>query len=169
MNPLALRAIGALILAALLVAAGYKIGSNAQAVEDQAEFDRINKLLTEQKDEAAAKLKTANDDIAARRIEVDKLTAKLGVQHEQNRQLTDRNRIALDALRLRWSVEIASAGGGSGNAQANNSGTTGNPATAFCELPDSVDRGIKTIVYKCDGLRDDYKLLYDWSRTVTCY
>lgn len=169
MNPLALRAIGALILVALLVGVGYKIGCNAQAVEDQAEFDRINKLLTEQKDEASAKLKKANDDIATRRIEIDHLTAKLGEQHEQNRQLTDRNRTALDALKLRWRAENPGTWDRGGNAQTDSSGAASNPAAAFCQLPDAVDRGIKTIVYQCDGLRDDYKLLYDWSRTVTCY
>lgn len=166
--------LGAVLVVLVLMAGahshGHKSGINEQKVADQAEFDRINAELEAQKAAANKIWREKAGEAQARRIEVGKLSHQLGVQHEENRQLTDRNRLALDALRLRWkSTESSGRGDSAGNSEANHGGTASSTKTAYCEFPEALDRSLKEILADADRLRDDYEYQYNERRSVICH
>lgn len=159
-----------LVLVGVVYTQGHSDGVDDQKLEDQAEFDRINAELEAQKAAANKIWREKADEAQARRIEVGKLTHQLGVQHEENRQITDRNRLALDALRLRWKSAESSGRGDSGRgAEADPGGTASSTEAAICEFPEALDRSLKAILADADRLRDDYEYQYNERRSVVCH
>lgn len=148
---------------------GHSIGVDSQKVADQVEFDRINAAITAQKAHANAELLAANTETRAQKERSDTLTHKLENEHADNQNLTERNRVALDAIRLRFSADPARCGSGGADSKTDCGTATGDASTTVCQLSDQADKSLKAIVHDADTLRDDYKLLYDWSRGVTCY
>lgn len=157
-------------LCAASLAAGHSIGKNAQKVADQAEFDKINAALTAQKALAQSALNSANEANAKRRVEVGKTIAQLEKTHAENQNLTDRNRTLLDAYQLRWkSAESAGRGGSGANTETDSGGAASSAASATCALPRALAQSLAAILTDADRLRDDYALMYDERRSVTCY
>jgi hypothetical protein len=170
LNPYAI--LGAILLVLALCAGsaykGHSIGVNSQKVEDQAEFDRINLEIAQQKAIAAAALNNANSANAKRRADIDIINSKLGEKHAENIQLTDLNRALLDAYSLRWKPEDSGRGHSAGNSEAD-SGTTTSGTAATCELPATLAKSLAGILTDADRLRDDYELQYNERRAVECY
>lgn len=159
-----------LVLVGVVYTQGHSDGVDDQKLADQAEFNRINAELTEQKAKANTLWREKATANAERATEVGKLTHQLGVQHEENRQLTDRNRLALDALRLRWkSTESPGRGDSGRGAEANPGGTASSTEAAICEFPEALDRSLKEILADADRLRDNYEYQYNERRSVVCY
>lgn len=159
-----------LVMVGVVYTQGHSDGVDDQKLADQAEFDHINAELTKQKAEANALWQEKATANAERATEVGKLTHQLGVQHEENRQLTDRNRLALDALRLRWkSAESSGRGDSAGDTKANHGGAASSTEAAICEFPEALDRSLKEILADADRLRDDYEYQYNERRSVVCH
>ncbi len=145
------------------------IGENNQKVADQAIFDQYNKAISDLHTKAMNELQSANKQAMDRKLASDKITKQLEVARETDKQKTEQLRRYADAYSLRFAASNSAGGEGGNNAETNQGGTTNNTGTATCELSAEASRSIKSLVYDADTLRDDYRLLYDWVRSVECY
>ncbi len=167
MNPYLI--IGLMVAGLSLVTGGYALGNkngrNAQAVLQQAEFDRVNATLTENKRVAANALLQAQADIIKLQSDRDTFKTKLGEQYAKNRADTDAIRDRLLNSRLQFDSEITGCWAGSGSTLSTSGNTAGNNASARCELPATITENLQQLTLDADRLRDDYWLLYNFNHS----
>ena len=145
-------------------ASGHHFGTAAQKVEDQLEFDRINKQITERKAVADAMYRNAQAVI----IQLAADMAQADNQREKERQsnvkaINDlRSRYA--AVGLRFSTGQASRLGGCRlDADGQSADPAGNNGATEIQLPDAITRRLQDLTYDADAMRVDYALLYAWA------
>ncbi len=165
MNPYLI--IGLMVAGLSLATGGYVLGNkngrNAQAVLQQAEFDRVNATLTENKRVASNALLEAQADIIKLQSDRDAFKTKLGEQYAKNRADTDAIRDSLFNSRLQFNAEITGCGAGSGSPLSTSGNTASDNASATCELPATITANLRQLTLDADRLRDDYWLLYNFN------
>lgn len=147
-----------------------EIGINKQYAIDKAANDV-------QRQQAFAMYVSLSNKYADRNLQITTLEQQLGVQHEQNAQLADRNHIALAALQLHWNASKNSRCGASGaGAGTGNSAATSDSGSAECESAADVDEFLNGILqkassmfYEDDQYLNDYRLQRDERRAVVCH
>lgn len=163
MNPL-IYLVAALAIFAAGFGGGHRVGTNAQKVADQAQFDQINAQTATNKAIAEAKYRNAQAVI----IQMAADRAIASNQREKERQsnvatINDlRTRYASNGLRFSTAKTSGSGGGGSG-AAVNSADPTGDTGPAEVQLPDRIGKRLRELAYSADALVVDYKTLYDWA------
>lgn len=168
MNPYAILALIALLTVSTVggFAYGHKVGVNEQKASDQGQFDAINKQTTDQKTEANAKYRAAQDANLALMIERDKLKTNLGNEHEKNRAATDALRTQYTGIGLRFTAETPRLGNSSGCTQGAGSDPASTPTATVIQLPDAITDNLQQLAFDADQLADNYRLCYGWAEKV---
>lgn len=168
MNLVWLKLAGAAILV-IAIAYGYHVFADSLRLEGAKSQKQIDdNALAIQKQSAAAELAVATKEATQRKLDADAATHKLEIEHADNQANTERLHTALASVKLRFAAEPG-CGTCSADSKADSGAPASNASSATCIVSDKVSADLKSIVYDADKLRDDYKLLYDWARTVSCY
>jgi len=146
---------------------GHHNGTNEQKVVDQAEFDRINGLLTVQKSEAASMFRRLTAEALAKQTEADAFKTQLEMNRVKNQKVIDdlRRDLATRGLRFPAPVESARCGGGSGSPQSGETQTARADATTIVELPRKIADDLRQLTFDADQLRVEYQRCYDWANS----
>lgn len=165
-NPYALLG-GVLLWLASLVGVGtwmYGAGGDAQQVEDQAQFDRINTERGQQKDQADVKYRAKQAEVIALQAERDGFKNQLEKERNDRRMETDALRTRYSGVGLRFrTTEGAVAGdrgGRAGSAEGNAAGADG---PAVFQLPDALASDLRQFAFEADRLKDEYATCYRWA------
>lgn len=145
-------------------ASGHHFGTNSQKVEDQIQFDAINKQIADRKATADAMYRNAQAVIiqqAADREQADN-------QREQERQANAKTindlRGRYASVGLRFSTGQVAGLGRCGLGTDNQStDPAGNNGSTEVQLPDPIARGLRELTYDADALKTDYAILYAWA------
>lgn len=149
--------VGALIMLIVSFAFGYRTGGNAVTVKYQADLAR-------QEAEAQEIIRANFEQVQTIQAENDKIKSKLENERQINAKKTNELRVSLNANSLRFKSSTSGQGGSDQvSSQANSSSNTNSTTT---ELPASITASLREIAYDCDTLRDDYALLYNFTRDV---
>lgn len=169
MNPYTIIAAGILIIGLSIgsYTIGHSNGVNTQKVKDQAEFSRIDKELTKQKEDAAALL----DQEIKKGIELTNKNQELIAQgvkdHEEFRKTTaDLNR-KYNTLKLRFATTSTTTGDSS-NSTKSKSGeaVSGTTTTTIVSLPDVVTRDLRQLTTEADNWLGWYRKCYNYVEQV---
>jgi len=161
----ALTVLVALGLSIVGFAYGAKHGKNSQKAADQIQFDKINAERTAQKEQAAATMQKAQQEIISLQAERAAFNARLEKVHADNAAAIDalRSQLATRGLRFR-----APQGAGNRSCSANPQGSAPSapssaPATVI-QLPDSIARDLRQLTFDADQLSNEYRKCYAWSQ-----
>ena len=169
MNPWLILGAGLILIATHTAVGVWQNGAgvDSQAVKDQAQFDDINKRISDQNTEANAKYRQAQQEVIDLVVERDTLKTKLEADRASNRKVTDDLRVKYSGLQLRFrAAETARPGCSGGGTESPPSGTPSNPSPAECVVSGEVTADLRAIAFDADTLTDDYKLLYEWAHSV---
>jgi len=156
----------AAIIAAVIATAGYLTGVNSQKVADQVEFDRINNETADMKAQANAAYRTVQEYNLLVMKERDTLKTALLKEKQINVETINALRTRYANVGLRYSTGQVAGLGASGNSALLGTGNAaGNVASTINELPAAITASLRSIVYDCDALNVDYRLLYDWAHS----
>jgi len=165
LNPYVL--IGLLIAAIALGAGGYlsgeKNGHNAQKAIDQAQFDKVNADITENKRVANNALIAAQQGIIQIQQQRDAFKQQLGEQHVKDQASTDAIHNLLLNSRLQFTAEVTGRGASGTSYVPSASNPSGDNGTAVCQLPTTIEGNLRQLTLDADNLRNDYKELYDFN------
>jgi len=147
---------------------GHTNGVNDQKVADQGEFDTINKKLADQKTEANAKYRAAQDANLALMTERDRFKTQLEQADVKKRNEINalRTQYAGNSLRFQLKQIDRGCGTSSGSAQATTAVPSGDDATTFVQLPDQIAGNLRQLAYDADQLNADYKTCYDYANQI---
>ena len=169
MNPWLILGAGLILIATHTAVGVWQNGAgvDSQAVKDQAQFDDINKRISDQKAEANSKYRQVQQEVIDLVVERDELKTKLEADRASNRKVTDDLRVKYSGLQLRFrAAETSRTGCSGGGTESATSGPASNTSTAECVVSGEVATDLRAIAFDADTLRDDYKLLYDWAHQV---
>lgn len=145
-------------------ASGHHFGTAAQKVEDQLEFDRINKQITERKAVADAMYRNAQAVIIQQAADMAQADNQREKERQYNVKTINDLRSRYAAVGLRFSTgQVAGLGGCSLDTDGKSAAPTGHDGTAEIQLPDQIERRLRDIAYDADALSADYALLYAWA------
>jgi hypothetical protein len=170
MNPSAILGVVIVVVAAIggSFFYGVGVGKDRQEVADQGQFDEINKRLSDQKAEAAEKLRKAAIDFFALLAERDQLKTKLETEKAAHDKTTlDLNR-KYSSLKLQF-VAVQKAGGsgdGGGRAQGPAANPSGAGGPSLVQLPDEIAANLRQLAFDADQLLGNYALCYGWAQKV---
>lgn len=163
MNPL-IYLVAAIAIATAGFAGGHRVGTNAQKVADQSEFDRINNEITEQKAVANAAYRKFQENNLAVLVERDALKTKLQKEKQTNVETINALRARYANVGLRYSTgQVAGLGDVSNGPVLGTGFAASNSTTVEHELPAAITASLRSIAYDCDALSADYRLLYEWA------
>lgn len=140
----------------------YNSGRNAQKAVDQAQFDKINADLSQQKTIAADTYKTAQAAIIQMMAERDKFKTQLEADYAKNLMaITDlRNKYAGVGLHF-VAPQGSRCGTGSPSPVPTEANTSRITAPAVVQLPESIASNLRTLAFDADALSVEYKKCYD--------
>ena len=166
MNPL-IYLVAALAIFAAGFGGGHRVGTNSQKVADQAQFDQINAVLTEQKATANAAYRTFQENNLALMVERDQLKTNLEKENEANRVATAALRDKYSTVGLRFST-TQDTGHWPGSSAAQSAGTdpASPPAPTVVQLPDKTAADLRLLTYDADTLADSYRKCYGYASQV---
>jgi hypothetical protein len=155
---------GVLLWVASLVGVGtwmYGAGGDAQQVEDQREFNRINTERAQQTDQANVKYRAKQDEVIAAQAERDGFKNQLEKERGEHRIETDALRARYAGLGLRFrpsqGATTGDRGGRTGSTEGN---TAGADAPADLQLPDAVTGDLRQLAFEADRLKNEYAACY---------
>jgi hypothetical protein len=142
----------------------HNAGRDAQKAVDQAQFDKINADLSQQKTIAADTYKTAQDIIIQTMAERDKFKTQLETDHAQNiKAITDlRNKYAGVGLRF-TTTQSAGCGAGSASPMPSEAGAARITTPTVVQLPESLASNLRALAFDADMLAAEYKKCYEWA------
>lgn len=170
MNPYTIIAAGILVIGLSIgsYTFGHSNGVNTQKVKDQAEFSRIDKERTKQKEDAAALL----DREIKKGIELTNKNQTLIAQgvkdHEEFRKTTTDLNNKYNSLKLRFATTTSTATGNGGSSTQSQGGeaVSGTTTTTIVSLPDVVTRDLRQLTTEADNWLGWYRKCYDYVEQV---
>ena len=145
-------------------ASGHHFGTVAQKVEDQAEFDRINKQIADRKATADAIYRNAQAVIIQQAAEMAQADNQREKERQSNVKTINDLRSRYAAVGLRFSTGQTSGLGRCGlGADGTSTDPAGHNGAAEIQLPDQIERRLRDIAYDADALKVDYAILYKWA------
>ncbi len=140
----------------------HNAGRDAQKAVDQAQFDKINADLSQQKTIAADTYKTAQATIIQVMAERDKFKTQLEADHAQNlKTITDlRNKYAGVGLHF-IAPQGSRCGPGSPSPMPAEANTARIESASVVQLPDTLGRNLRALAFDADALSVEYKKCYD--------
>lgn len=164
LNPYAILAVAALWLASVAGVGWWQhnAGRDAQKAMDQAQFDKINADLSQQKTIAADTYKTAQATIIQVMAERDKFKTQLEADHAKNLMaITDlRNKYAGVGLHF-VAPQSSRCGPGSPSPMPAEADTASTQPATVVQLPESIASNLRTLAFDADALAVEYKKCYD--------
>jgi hypothetical protein len=146
---------------------GHSRGINQQKVISQAQFDKTNSDLADQKAFANQRYRDAQNSILALQADRDKFKQLLGAKNVENQNITNKLRDTYAAYGLRFqSAENTGCGHSAGFTESGTGNGAGNAETKIVQLPETITRNLRQLAYEADQLNDDYKLCYDYANKV---
>jgi hypothetical protein len=158
------------IALALLISAflfGDHYGTNNQKVEDQVEFDRIEKERTDQKDAASILYKKLADELLLAQAANQKLISDGVTQRENNRKATDALVAKYSGVGLRYGTQSSRLGERCSGTQSADSQASPAGATVV-QLPDTLAGKLRRIVADADYWLDEYRSCFKWVTEMKC-
>lgn len=166
MNPL-IYLVAALAIFTAGFGGGHRVGTNAQKVADQAQFDQINADLTEQKATANAVYRKFQENNLALMVERDKLKTNLEKENEAHRVATAALRDKYAAVGLRYSAaQDAGHWPGGGSPTGAGADPASPAAPAVVQLPDPIATNLRRLTFDADTLADNYRKCYGYASQV---
>ena len=138
-------------------------GKTAQKVEDQAQIDKTNADIANQKAEANALYVAAVE--AKDKAEKERAAIKLTLEKERqsNVQAINDLHAKYAGVSLRYSVKDSGLGASGSCAMPGTGSAAGNVRTSEMELPAAITASLRAIAYDCDALNVEYRVLYEWA------
>lgn len=168
--PLPYRILGVLLLALALVAGGYAYGHHngvdSQKVVDQAQIDKINQGIADQKVQANALYRSAQDANLALMTERDHLKTTLEKEHANNQIATTALRDKYAGLGLRFNAESPRLGSGGRGTQSAGTDTASAASPAVVQLSDETAIALRSLAFDADQLADAYRECYGYANQV---
>lgn len=142
-------------------------GKHAQRAADQAQFDKINTDIAQQKADANAQLRAALESSIAAAQQQAETQSRLEQDHVEHQAVTDDLRKRLAGERLRFAAAQGSRCGGGGHGAVPEAASSARPAeTAVCELSAEAASALREIAVDADRLADDYRLCFGFVQTL---
>lgn len=143
---------------------GHHFGTAAQKVEDQTEFDRINKQITERKAVADAMYRNAQAIIIQQAADMAQADNQREKERQSNVKAINDLRSRYAAVGLRFSTGQASGLGGCRlSADGQSADPSSHDGSTEIQLPDKIEQRLREIAYDADALIVDYTILYEWA------
>lgn len=161
--------IAAAIWIASLIGVGFwqhSAGVDSQKAEDQAQFDKINADIAQQKAEANELYRKAYDNNMLVMIERDEFKTKLLKERQANAENINAIRNYYSNVSLRYAVKDSGLGQSCGSSVPAKTDAASNASPVERELPAAITAGLRELAYQCDSLNADYRLLYEWANTL---
>jgi len=160
--PILVYVVIALAIFAAGFGGGHTVGVNSQKVEDQVEFDRINKQLLDNKTVAAGILAKKNAENISLAEERDRIKSTLEKEREDNRTVTGNLERKYSGLSLRFrATKDAGCWAGSGISGKAKDDAIGIATTTEVQLPDEIAGNLRQLTKDADELNDDYTKCYN--------
>ena len=143
---------------------GDHFGTDTQKVEDQKQFDAINKQTADNKVRADAIYRNAQTII----IQQADDRALADNQREQERQSDVKanndlySRYAALSLRFR-AAKTSGPGGSCANTNSQSANSASNDGATEIQLPDSIAANLRQLTFDDDAVKVDYAILYKWA------
>lgn len=145
-------------------ASGHHFGTDAQKVEDQLEFDRINKQITERKAVADAIYRNAQAVIIQQAADMAQADNQREKERQSNVKTINDLRSRYSGVGLRFSTgQVAGLGRCGLSADGQSADPSSHDGTAEIQLPDAITRRLQDLAYDADALIVDYTILYAWA------
>lgn len=146
---------------------GHGTGIDEQKAADQVQFDKYNQDIADQKTQANALYRKAQDANLALMTERDQLKTTLEKQHAINKAATAALRDKYFGVGLRFTARQTSgfgSGGGSAQDPGPDSASPG-PAT-LVQLPGEIAANLRRLAFDADQLADEYRKCYGYANQV---
>lgn len=159
--PILIYVVAAIVIFAAGFGGGHTVGVNSQKVEDQVQFDKVNKQLEDNKTEAAQILARDNAKNVTLAEERDQIKSTLEKEREDHRTATNELERKYSGIGLRFlttqNTGCGASGGVTGKAQNDPVNT---PTATEIQLPGEITRNLRQLARDADDLNDDYAKCY---------
>lgn len=141
-------------------------GIASQKITDQVQFDKINQERTDEKAQANAIYRHAQDDNLALATERDQLKTNLEKEHAINQKRTADLADTYARVRLQFNAPGAGHRDGGGSTEGTNANTTSAASATVVQLPDQITSDLRQLVIDADNLKDNYTECYGYANKV---
>lgn len=146
---------------------GHGTGIDEQKAADQVQFDKYNQDIADQKTQANALYRKAQDANLALMTERDQLKTTLEKQHAINKANTAALRDKYFGVGLRFSTrQTPGLGSGGGIAQGPGTDPAIDEPTTLVQLPGEIAADLRRLAFDADQLADDYRKCYGYAEKV---